>query len=102
MKQARISIDVVVPIADEVRNPDGSITMTPKVYTNFKNTLRDVFREKVKDMTFEDLDTLLESYVGLSTLERAGVPFQPLTTEEALKLKDCVIEEVDEPVAPKC
>lgn len=93
MKQARISVDVVVPIADDEELPGGKTRITPKIHVSYRETVKQMIHEKAH-LPLGDLDTLLEVYVGLSLLKEAGVSFQPLTTEEALKINNCIIEEV--------
>jgi len=93
MKQAKIKVVVIVEIRDVVEKPGGGKTVPIRIYANYKNTLKDLIKE-AKDRYSEGFDKLLDSYVDLCILEISGVPFTPLTTEEALKLKDCEIEEV--------
>lgn len=93
MKQANVRLNVIVEIRDEQENPDGSKTVPLRIHANFKNTLKDMIKES-KDRYSKGFDDLLDRYVDLCILGAAGVPFTPLTTEEALKLEECTIEEV--------
>ena len=95
-KQARIKFDVIVPIADEEKLPSGAIRMFPKVYTNFKEILAQMLSDGVSSKSFKDFSATLEGYCQLDILAKAGVQFTPLTTEEALKIEDCTIEEVED------
>lgn len=94
MKQARVPLNVIVPIEDEKKNPDGSVTAPVRIHTNYKSTLRDMIRERCVYKA-EGIDALLESYVALSIYEKVGIPFTPLTSKAALELEGCVIEEVE-------
>lgn len=97
MKQAKIKIDVTVEIRDVEENLDGSKTAPARVYTNFKETLADLlFEAGEAHREREGFNKILEQYVYLRILDEVGVPFTPLTTEEALKLKDCEIVEAEE------
>ena len=90
-KTAKIRMIVAVPIVDDVELPDGRKRYAMKLHTNYVNTVADLLRESKGDR----FDRLLASYVDLRILEMVGVPFQPLTTEAAMKIKDCEIEEQD-------
>ena len=95
MKQAKIKVDIIVEIKDAVEKPGGGRRVPIRIYTNYKNTLKDFIKE-ARDRHSKGFDTLLDTYVNLCLLEIAAVPFTPLTTAEALKLKDCEIEEVED------
>jgi len=94
MKQAKIRLNVIVAIEDKVKHPDGHITAPIRIHRDFKDTIRELIWDKAIAKDMKAFSSLLEEYVKFSILDMVKVPYTPLTTEEALKLKDCEIEEV--------
>lgn len=97
-KKAVITLEISADIVDEKENPNGSRTAPMRVYTNYKYVIRDFVYEKARGRKVEDFDLFLGEYVKFCVAEMAGIPFQPLTTEEALKIPNCRIVEEGEGV----